>query len=70
MDKKEVTAYFKANGATILQSGRYDTGYYLFGSEEKVYDVRNNIPFLTLYQGTYDGKELLIVYFDKLKLVA
>ena len=59
-DRRQVTAFLRANGATLDNFDRV-TGWYTFAEESKVYSAREYLGYNNLL--THDLQ--LVVYFDQ-----
>ena len=67
MDRTTVTALIKANGGSIkLRQGPY-TAYEMPVSDEIFLNLREQIPFVCVWQTGQPGPQLFTIHFDKLK---
>lgn len=67
ISRASINALVRANHGRLYGSPDKSTAWYLFDTDDNLLSVREQIPFLNLWQGTVENGQLLIVYFDRFK---
>lgn len=62
-----VASLIRARGGKLRSSGKTFACYSLPMNEEKFFEFREEIPFVTVWQTEEKGRQLFTVHFDKLR---